>query len=247
MVIAVVAVCAAFISIAPAAAAAGTSGVVSSERSFPKASSARKDLLKESTSTDVEQDSNWGGIESLDVPKTKSQAEKDAEAKAQQEAAAAAAAAQAAQSAASSSSSASASRSGSRSSLSSGTSSSFDLGSVEAPTSSNGSAVVSYAAQFQGVPYVYGGTTPSGFDCSGFTQYVYAAFGISLPRTDAQQRVWAQANGTLVSNPQPGDLMWRSGHVGIYVGNGMMIHAPRPGKSVSIVPVYASFEYYRII
>ena len=243
MVIAVVAVCAAFISIAPAATAAGESGVVSSERSFPKASSARKDLLKESTSTDVEQDSNWGGIESLDVPKTKSQAEKDAEAKAQQEAAAAAAAAQAR------SQSSSASRSGSRSNLSTAGSgaSSFNLGSVEAPTSSNGAAVVSYAAQFQGVPYVYGGTTPSGFDCSGFTQYVYAAFGISLPRVDNQQRVWAQANGTKVSNPQPGDLMWRPGHVGIYVGNGMMIHAPRPGKSVSIVPVYASFEYYRVI
>ena len=90
-------------------------------------------------------------------------------------------------------------------------------------------------------------TTPSGFDCSGFTQYVYSKFGISLPRIDYQQRVWAQAHGTKVSDPQPGDLMWRSGHVGIYVGNGLMIHAPRPGKSVSIVPVYASFEYYRII
>jgi len=107
--------------------------------------------------------------------------------------------------------------------------------------------VVAYASQFQGVPYVYGGTTPSGFDCSGFTQYVYSKFGISLPRIDYQQRVWAQAHGTKVSDPQPGDLMWRSGHVGIYVGNGLMIHAPRPGKSVSIVPVYASFEYYRII
>lgn len=107
--------------------------------------------------------------------------------------------------------------------------------------------MVAYASQFQGVPYAYGGTTPSGFDCSGFTQYVYSKFGISLPRIDYQQRVWAQAHGTTVSDPQPGDLMWRSGHVGIYVGNGLMIHAPRPGKSVSIVPVYASFEYYRII
>ena len=120
-------------------------------------------------------------------------------------------------------------------------------GAVNAPVSANGAGVVAYASQFQGVPYVYGGTTPSGFDCSGFTQYVYSKFGISLPRIDYQQRVWAQAHGTKVSDPQPGDLMWRSGHVGIYVGNGLMIHAPRPGKSVSIVPVYASFEYYRII
>ena len=120
-------------------------------------------------------------------------------------------------------------------------------GAVDAPVSANGAGVVAYASQFQGVPYVYGGTTPSGFDCSGFTQYVYSKFGISLPRIDYQQRVWAQAHGTKVSDPQPGDLMWKSGHVGIYVGNGLMIHAPRPGKSVSIVPVYASFEYYRII
>ena len=110
-----------------------------------------------------------------------------------------------------------------------------------------GAKVVSMAMPFLGTRYRSGGASPSGFDCSGFTQYVYSKFGISLPRIDYQQRVWAQAHGTKVSDPQPGDLMWRSGHVGIYVGNGLMIHAPRPGKSVSIVPVYASFEYYRII
>ena len=110
-----------------------------------------------------------------------------------------------------------------------------------------GAKVVSMAMPFLGTRYRSGGASTSGFDCSGFTQYVYAKFGISLPRIDYQQRAWAQAHGTKVNDPQPGDLMWRSGHVGIYVGNGLMIHAPRPGKSVSIVPVYASFEYYRII
>lgn len=226
------------VAVAPAAVAADQPTVVSSERSFPKTTVARKDVLKEATSTDVEQDSNWGGIESLNVPKTKSQAEKDAEARAEQErqAAEAAAAARAA------------SRSAARQSLSSSNTASTSAKAIEAPTSSNGSGLVSYALQFQGIPYVYGGTTTAGFDCSGFTMYVYAQFGISLPRTDAQQRVWAQSNGTLVSNPQPGDLMWKPGHVGIYAGNGMMIHAPKPGDVVKYVPVYSSsFEYYRIL
>ncbi|MFC5221820.1 C40 family peptidase, partial [Bifidobacterium leontopitheci] len=136
-----------------------------------------------------------------------------------------------------------ASRSSSRTSLTTTQSQGVDL-----PAAASGSAVVSYAAEFQGVPYVIGGTTPAGFDCSGFTQFVYAKFGISLPRVDNDQRTWAQSHGTRVSNPQPGDLMWLPGHVGIYVGNGLMIHAPRPGKSVSIVPVYSSsFEYYHIL
>lgn len=81
MFVAAVAVCATFVAAAPAATAADQSGVVASERSFPKTSVARKDVLKESVSTDVK--GNWGGIESLNVPKTKSQAEKDAEAKAE--------------------------------------------------------------------------------------------------------------------------------------------------------------------
>ncbi|WP_274608307.1 C40 family peptidase [Bifidobacterium saguinibicoloris] len=237
MILAGAACVATLVTVAPAATAADQPSVVSSERSFPKTAAARKDVLKEATSTDVEQDSNWGGIESLDVPKTKSQAEKDAEAKAEQERQAAAAAA--------------ASRSASRQSLSSSsssTSASTSAKAIEAPTSSNGSGLVSYALQFQGIPYVYGGTTTAGFDCSGFTQYVFAQFGISLPRTDAQQRAWAQANGTLVSNPQPGDLMWKPGHVGIYAGNGMMVHATKPGDTVRYAPVYSSsFEYYRIL
>ena len=86
-----------------------------------------------------------------------------------------------------------------------------------------------------GVPYVWGGTTPRGFDCSGFVQYVYAQRGIYLPRT-----TYEQVNvGRRVSRSQlrPGDLCHFPGHVGIYIGDGMMIHAPKPGDVVSIASI----------
>jgi cell wall-associated NlpC family hydrolase len=104
-----------------------------------------------------------------------------------------------------------------------------------APASSN--AVVAYASNFLGTPYKWGGTTPAGFDCSGFTQYVYRHFGISLGRTTRDQIY----NGVGVSrdNLQPGDLVFygRGGvpsHMGIYIGNGMYIHAPRTGDVIKI-------------
>ncbi|GAB3442939.1 hypothetical protein GCM10027517_20670 [Phycicoccus ginsengisoli] len=92
--------------------------------------------------------------------------------------------------------------------------------------------VLAIAAQYQGLPYKYGGTSPStGFDCSGFTQYVFRQVGISLPRTAEDQR---QAV-TPVSNPQPGDLVFFGSpayHVGIYAGGGMMWDSPRSGETV---------------
>ena len=89
------------------------------------------------------------------------------------------------------------------------------------------------AATLNGIDYVYGGTTPAGFDCSGFTQYVFNKVGINLPRTAEQQR----QSATTVSDPQAGDLVFFGApayHMGIYAGNGKLWDSPRTGKSVSL-------------
>ena len=90
--------------------------------------------------------------------------------------------------------------------------------------------VVSIARQYIGVPYVWAGNTPAGFDCSGFTSYVFAQVGIDLPRTSSEQRY----AGTVVSaaEAQPGDLIWSPGHIAIYAGGDMQIEAPVPGQTV---------------
>ncbi|GAA1994152.1 hypothetical protein GCM10009817_40550 [Terrabacter lapilli] len=101
------------------------------------------------------------------------------------------------------------------------------LNPVPAPAPS-ASGIVGIAQSLFGIPYVYGGTTPSGFDCSGFTSYVYRQAGISIPRTASAQ----QAAATPVSSPSPGDLVFFGSpayHVGIYVSPGRMIDAQRPG------------------
>jgi peptidoglycan DL-endopeptidase CwlO len=101
--------------------------------------------------------------------------------------------------------------------------------------------VLGIASGFAGVPYVWGGTTPQGFDCSGFTQYVFAKLGKSLPRTAEDQR---QAVSR-VSSPQPGDLVFFGSpayHVGIYAGGGMMWDAPHTGAVVSKRAVWASSD-----
>ena len=106
--------------------------------------------------------------------------------------------------------------------------------------------VVGYAMQFQGVPYVWGGTSPSGFDCSGFVQYVYRnAAGISLPR-DTYGQIGA---GDRVSRDQlqPGDLVFtHAGHVGLYIGGGQMIHAPHTGDVVKVSSVYKFYAGVRV-
>ena len=99
-------------------------------------------------------------------------------------------------------------------------------------SSKSGSSVVSYAKQFLGCKYVYGGTSPSGFDCSGFTQYVYKHFGVNLNRTAAAQ----YSNGKSVTSLQAGDLVMfgKSGinHVGIYIGGNAFIHAANKSQGV---------------
>jgi peptidoglycan DL-endopeptidase CwlO len=105
--------------------------------------------------------------------------------------------------------------------------------------------VLGIAAGFAGTPYVYGGTTPSGFDCSGFTQYVFGQIGINLPRTAEQQRQFA----TPVSTPQPGDLVFFGApayHLGIYAGNGMMWDSPHTGSSVGLRSVFSGATYGRV-
>ena len=107
-----------------------------------------------------------------------------------------------------------------------------------------GSDIVSIAMSLTGIPYVYGGSTPAGFDCSGFTQYVYARAGISIPRTSGAQG----AAGTFVSasEARPGDLVWHAyGHVGIYAGNGMVIEATTPGSVTKIQPLWGNYSFVR--
>lgn len=113
---------------------------------------------------------------------------------------------------------------------------------ASAPTTSYSlSAVFDTALQYQGVPYVFGGADPSGFDCSGFVMYVFAQYGISMPHSAAGQG----AMGTVIpeSEAQPGDLVIMDGHDGFYAGNGNILHAPYEGASVRVQPLWTS-DYY---
>ena len=139
------------------------------------------------------------------------------------------------------SSSAASSSAASSSANTSTTSASSSASASQAPASNNssvsGGSIASNAAKYIGVPYVYGGTSPSGFDCSGLIYYAAKEAGINLPRT-------SQAQSTLgsyvsVSDLQAGDLVFWGGvgsayHVGIYIGGGQYLHAPAPGQSVTI-------------
>jgi peptidoglycan DL-endopeptidase CwlO len=104
--------------------------------------------------------------------------------------------------------------------------------------------VLAIAAQYEGLMYHYGGTSPeTGFDCSGFTAWVFGKVGISLPRTAEEQRRAA----TPVSDPQPGDLVFMGSpayHVGIYAGGGMMWDSPRSGKAVAKRAIWSSSATY---
>lgn len=106
-------------------------------------------------------------------------------------------------------------------------------------TAAQRNAIIAAAWSKVGGPYVYGGTGPVGYDCSGFVQYCYAQAGISLPRTSEAQG----AVGSRTSNPQPGDIIAWGGHVGIYISDGMMIDAGNERVGISYRAIYGSPWY----
>ena len=111
------------------------------------------------------------------------------------------------------------------------------------PASGLGDRILNTASQYAGIPYVYGGTTPAGFDCSGFTGYVMRQNGVSLPRTaDAQKNASTRIDR---SQAVPGDLVFfssggRAYHVGIYAGGNKMWDSPRTGKPVALRTIWSS-------
>lgn len=108
-----------------------------------------------------------------------------------------------------------------------------------------GSDIVNYALQFVGAPYRSGGTTPSGWDCSGFVGYVYAHFGVATPRTSGAMR---SAFVTVsAEEARPGDLVWWPGHVGIYAGNGMHVAATNPSKGTAYQANYGNPTFLRVL
>lgn len=108
-----------------------------------------------------------------------------------------------------------------------------------APSIPADGSIIGIARSLSGIPYRYGGSSPSGFDCSGFTSYVYRMAGKSIPRTASGQ----QAAATRVISPSPGDLMFfgtPAYHAGIYAGNGMMYDSQRPGTTTGLHSIWTT-------
>jgi cell wall-associated NlpC family hydrolase len=112
---------------------------------------------------------------------------------------------------------------------------------ADVPPSRYGNAAVDIAMQYLGVPYVWGGASPSGFDCSGLVVYVYGQIGISLPHYTGS--LWQVGSPVSRDQLQAGDLVFFSGlgHVGIYIGGGQMVHAPHTGDVVKISDISSGY------
>lgn len=121
------------------------------------------------------------------------------------------------------------------------TGASYYLSNPPLPSGFSLDSVIATALQYQGVPYVFGGADPSGFDCSGFVMYVYAQYGVSLPHGST-----SQGNAGVAIDPAaalPGDVIIMDGHDGFYMGNGMILDAPQEGGVVSVRPLWTD-DYF---
>ncbi len=113
------------------------------------------------------------------------------------------------------------------------------------PPSVAGNAVLEEAAKYVGTPYLAGGSTPAGFDCSGFVSYVFRQLGVSLPRSSAAY--WNVGTRVSAADARPGDLIVSRGHVAIYAGGSTEIDAPRPGKTVQFRQIWqTSYIFVRV-